>query len=77
MGSVQFLKHEMHYLVNSLPIRRNQTREISRLGWLMGIFQHDMWAAALYFLCTQFGFSLWVFAFIPDPTMALFKNMLS
>jgi len=48
----------MHYLVIFLLIRGKQIREISRLGLLMGILQHDMWAAFLYFLYTQFGFNL-------------------
>jgi hypothetical protein len=78
MGSVKFLKQEiwMHYLVNSLLIRGEQIREISRLGWLMGILQHDMWAAFLYFLYTQFGFNLWSFAFIPDHKKTYLKDML-
>jgi len=32
----------------------DQTRHMSRLGWLVGFFKHDMWAAFFYFLYTQF-----------------------
>jgi hypothetical protein len=38
-------------LVTSSTIRGIQMGEISRLGWLIGVFKHSIWAYSLYFLC--------------------------
>jgi hypothetical protein len=37
-------------LVTSLLIRGIQMGEISKVGWLIGLVKHAMWAYSLYFL---------------------------
>jgi hypothetical protein len=40
-----------YYLLTSFLIRGIQVCETSKLGWLIGLVKHAMWAAFLYFLC--------------------------
>jgi hypothetical protein len=37
-------------LVTSLLIRGIQVGEMSKLGWLIGLIKHAIWADSLYFL---------------------------
>jgi hypothetical protein len=38
-------------LETSLLMTGNQREEMSKLGWLIGLVKHAIWADSLYFLC--------------------------
>jgi hypothetical protein len=43
---------DLHFvLVTSLLIKGIQMGEMSKLGWLIGLVVHAIWADSFYFLC--------------------------
>jgi hypothetical protein len=45
------LHTDLRELETSLLVRGIQLGEMSKLGWLIGLVKHAVWADSLYFLC--------------------------
>jgi hypothetical protein len=50
MNNMSYHTDLFYELVTSMLIRGIQMGEVSKLGWLIGLFEHVIWAASLYFL---------------------------
>jgi hypothetical protein len=59
---------ELCELGTSLLIREIQMGEISKLGWLIGLVKHAMWADSLYFLYLLL-FSIFEMIAASQPTL--------
>jgi hypothetical protein len=50
MKNLSYHTHLLGELLTSLLIKGIKMGEMSKLGWLIGLVKHAMWADSLYFL---------------------------